>query len=149
MTELQIKTAQISDLADIVSLLSDDVLGQRREGSNMSLYNKGLTAIIEDELNDFFVALLDNKIVGCFQVTVIPSLSRGASKRALIESVRIDSALRGGGLGRKMMQWAIEFSKSKGCCLVQLTTDKTRFQAHKFYLNLGFIDSHIGMKLMI
>lgn len=149
MSELKIRMARKSDIAEIVKLLADDILGKTRESADVELYESGFNAILNDENNYFFVADLDHKIVGCFQLTFIPSLSRGAAMRGQIESVRVNVALRGQNIGTKMMQWAIEFCKNNGCKLVQLTTDKHRVQAHEFYNKLGFESSHIGMKLDI
>lgn len=149
MDKFKIRSASLNDVANIVSLLQDDILGKTRESDDLSLYKAGLKAILDDKLNYFFVAELDHEIVGCFQLTIIPSLSRGASTRALIESVRIKSSMRGKKLGLEMMKWAIDFCKGQNCSLVQLTTDKQRQQAHDFYKKLGFVASHIGMKLKI
>lgn len=149
MNKLELRAAKLTDIVEIVTLLQDDILGKSREHENMAIYKDGLNAIIEDKNNEFYVAILDHEIVGCFQLTMIPSLSRGAAKRAQIESVRVKSSLRGRGIGRQMMEWAIEQSRVNGCGLVQLTTDKSRATAHEFYLNMGFEPTHIGMKLKI
>ena len=87
--------------------------------------------------------------MGCFQLTFIPSLSRGASKRAQIESVRVKDDFRGQKLGSEMMNWAKDFAKKNGCNLLQLTTDKLRDDALRFYEKLGYVASHNGMKLKI
>lgn len=149
MTNFTIRAAKIDDIAEIMALLQDDILGKRRETDNVELYVKGLEAIIDAENNEFYLGVCDHEIVGCFQLTFIPSLSRGASKRSLIESVRVETCHRGKKLGQQMMRWAIDHSRKNGCNLVQLTTDKQRDRAHKFYVDLGFKPSHIGMKLHI
>lgn len=147
MTKLKIRNASLDDLAQVIKLLKDDELGRDRESANLVDYQHGLRAIIESVNDDFLVAIVDHEIVGCFQLTIIPSLSRGASKRAQIESVRVKSCYRGKGYGQEMMRWAIDFSANEGCRLVQLTTDKTRNLAHDIYTGLGFEPSHVGMKL--
>ena len=89
------------------------------------------------------------RLVGTFQLTVIPGISQRGLKRALIESVRVDSSERGSGLGTRMMQWAVEESRRLGCGLVQLTSNAERSDAHRFYRRLGFEQSHVGFKLKL
>ena len=149
MIDLAIRVAQIADITEIIALLQDDILGESRETADSEPYMKALGVIINAENDEFYLAIIDHEIVGCFQLTIIPSLSRGAVKRSQIESVRVKSVYRGKGIGRRMMNWAIEYSADIGCGLVQLTTDKTRGRAHDFYIGLGFEPSHIGMKLHI
>lgn len=149
MKNITILSAQTSNIEEIIALLQDDELGKTRETANAEQYVQALAAIISAENNEFYLAFINHEIVGCFQLTIIPSLSRGASKRAQIESVRVSSDFRGQGIGREMMNWAIAHSADLGCNLVQLTTDKTRDYAHDFYIGLGFEPSHIGMKLKI
>ncbi|WP_411741002.1 GNAT family N-acetyltransferase [Renibacterium salmoninarum] len=83
-----------------------------------------------------------------FQLSFIPGMSRGGALRAQIESVRVAESLRGSGVGSLMIQWAIEEAKCRGCAIVQLSTDKSRVDAHRFYEKLGFVASHEGMKLV-
>lgn len=149
MTKLNFITAQLSDVEEIIGLLQNDILGKSREHADVNIYKQGLEAIIDDANNYFFLAYLDLKIVGCFQLTFIPSLSRGASKRAQIESVRVKEDFRGQKLGSEMMNWAKDFAKKNGCNLLQLTTDKFRDDALRFYEKLGYEASHNGMKLKI
>lgn len=91
----------------------------------------------------------DGEVVGCAQLTFIPGISRQGAERALIEAVRIRADRRGGGLGRRLFGWLIETSREHGCALVQLTTDKSRTDAQRFYTDLGFVASHEGMKLTL
>lgn len=93
------------------------------------------------------VAEAAGRLVGMLQMTYIPGLSRGGSWRALVEAVRIASTQRGQGAGRLLMQHAIARARARGCRLIQLTTDKQRQDAHRFYARLGFVASHEGMKL--
>ena len=88
-------------------------------------------------------------IIGTLQLTFIPGLSRNGAKRGQIEAVRIVSDRRGGKLGEAMFAWAIRECRERGCSLVQLTTDKARPDAHRFYDRLGFEPTHIGYKLEI
>ena len=89
----------------------------------------------------------NNDIIGTLQLTFIPYLTYQGSLRAQIEAVRIHKNYRGQGFGKKIFQWAINWSRDKGAHMVQLTTDKQRPEAIKFYKVLEFNDSHIGMKL--
>ena len=88
-------------------------------------------------------------MVGTLQLTVLPSLSRGGALRSQVEAVRVAGSQRGKGLGEALLLWAVEESRARGCSLVQLTTDKQRTDAHRFYERLGFVASHEGMKLLL
>ena len=127
----------------------DDDLGKLREDSSLKSYEDAFETISRDENQFLGVADLDSKLVGCFQITFIPGLSRRGMWRAQIESVRIARALRGQELGTIMMQWAIVRARERGCGLVQLNSDKTRLEAHSFYEALGFKASHEGFKLYV
>jgi GNAT superfamily N-acetyltransferase len=147
-----IRLATGDDLAAIVGLLADDGLGQGREKSGGPLaasYTAAFAAIERDPNNEIAVMEQDGAVVGCLQLTFIPGLSRQGATRAQIESVRVASSLRGKGLGRALFEWAIARAKEKDCRLVQLTTDKARADAHRFYDSLGFVASHEGMKLAL
>lgn len=145
--DVTMRTAVAADLPAILRLLADDPLGKARETAVDESYQAAFAAIAADPNHEMVVAELDGRVVGCFQLSFIPGLSRRGAWRAQIESVRIDSALRGRGAGQAMMTWAIARARARGCALVQLTTDKRRPDAHRFYARLGFVASHEGMKL--
>jgi ribosomal protein S18 acetylase RimI-like enzyme len=141
-----------ADLDRIVTLLSDDILGAGREDPRLpanEAYQKAFDAIECDPNQFLAVAEQDRMIVGCLQLSFIPGLSRQGMWRGQIESVRTAVDRRGQGIGRQMFNWAIETSRAHGCGLVQLTTDKARPEAKRFYVELGFVDSHDGMKLSL
>ena len=150
MTDPIFRRAVGTDLPAIVELLADDVLGRTREDDrdppNPS-YAAAFAAIDADGNQLLAVAEHDRTIVGCLQISFIPGLSKIGMWRGQIESVRISAGHRGGGLGRKMIEWAIAACRQRGCGLVQLTTDKSRLDAQRFYKSLGFTASHEGMKL--
>lgn len=148
--EVTFREAVRADLPAVIALLADDVLGKARDFTAVDeAYEKAFADISADPRNQLIVAEQDGDIVGCLQITYIPGLGRHGSERSLIESVRIRSDRRGQGLGRDLMAWAIDQARQRGCALVQLTTDKTRTDAHRFYLGLGFVASHEGMKLAL
>jgi ribosomal protein S18 acetylase RimI-like enzyme len=150
--DLKIRPARAEDLPVIVSLLADDALGKAREDPGPPInraYLEAFAAIQRDENQLFAVAVLEGEVVGCLQLTFIPGLSRRGMWRGQIESVRIAAAQRGGGLGRILFEWAIAQSRARGCGLVQLTTDKSRPDAMRFYETLGFEASHEGLKLAL
>ena len=93
------------------------------------------------------VGELDGRVVGTLQLTFIPSLTYRGGERAQIEAVRIEAGSRGRGVGRAMVRWAIGQARLRGCRLVQLTTDRRRPDALRFYESLGFRASHTGLKL--
>ncbi len=148
--DLTFRNAIEDDLPSIVRMLADDFLGAQRERLEDSLpegYKRAFSEIDADGNNELVVAELDGKVVGTLQLTFTPSLSYQGGKRCTVESVRVDNELRGKGIGREMMLWAIERAKEKGCVSMQLTTNNERTDAHRFYANLGFTASHTGMKL--
>jgi len=150
--DLRIRIATVDDLQAIVRMLADDFLGGTREKveeSTSKNYIRAFHEIDNDPNNELMVAELDGKIVGTFQLTYTPSLSFQGGKRCTIESVRVGSNLRGQGFGRKMMLWAINRAKEKGCVSMQLTTNSERKNAHRFYEKLGFEATHLGMKLKL
>lgn len=149
-TELVIRQATRADLPDIVRLLADDPLGKDREQATDPLpasYYVAFEAIDSDPRNELVVAELHSQVVGTLQLTFIPGLSFQGGTRAQIEAVRIDRRYRGQGLGEALLQWAIGRAHEMQCHLVQLTTNAKRRDAQRFYEHLGFVPSHIGMKL--
>ena len=146
-----IRRARAEDVPAIVALLADDELGATRESpDDLAPYQAAFKAIDADPNQHLVVAERDGQdgqIVGCLQLTVIPGLSRRAATRAIIESVRVGSTERGSGLGTTMITWAIEESRRLGVDLLQLTSDRSRTDAHRFYERLGFQATHVGFKL--
>jgi ribosomal protein S18 acetylase RimI-like enzyme len=152
MTEIVFRRAQSSDLPDIVALLADDQLGQSREDASVPVNGKYVDAFdaLQRDPNQLMVVLVaDGVVAGCVQISFIPGLSRLGMWRGQIESVRIASSRRDEGLGRRLLEWAIAECRNRGCGLVQLTTDKSRLDARRFYESLGFRASHEGMKLSL
>lgn len=148
MSDVIFREAVRADLPAVIALLADDVLGKARDLTEVDeAYERAFADITADPRNHLIVADEAGELVGCLQITYIPGLGRHGAERSLIESVRVRSDLRGRGLGRRMMEWAVDQARQRGCALVQLTTDKTRADAHRFYRSLGFVPSHEGMKL--
>ena len=149
---MNVRSATINDLPSIVRMLADDFLGQQREDVSEPInesYVKAFREIDSDPNNELIVAEIDGNVIGTLQLTFTPSLSYRGSKRCTVESVRIDSSLRGKRIGREIMLWAIEHAKEKGCISMQLTSHSERIDAHRFYEQLGFSKSHVGMKLLL
>ena len=145
-----IRKATENDLSSIVKLLANDPLGMKRECYQDPLpesYRRAFFEINADKNNFLVVVEENNKIVGTLQLTFITYLTYQGGKRALIEGGRIDESCRGKGLGKKLFEWAIEKSREEKCHVIQLTTDKKRPDALEFYIKLGFIASHEGLKL--
>ncbi|MFN3613289.1 MAG: GNAT family N-acetyltransferase [Rubrimonas sp.] len=130
--------------------MADDALGAAREGAAADpAYAEAFARVMADPGELLAVAELDGAVVGCLQIGIIPGLSRRGQTRGQIEGVRIAGPMRGRGLGRAMILWALEQCRARGCGLVQLTTDKRRADAHRFYERLGFVASHEGMKIVL
>ena len=141
------RDATRADLEKIVRLLADDVLGATRESPEVNEhYESAFAAIDADPNNRLIVADLDGDVVGTLQLTFIPGLTYMGSSRAQIEGVRVGGGLRGHGVGHSMLAWAIEVARERGCRVVQLTTDRQRPDAIRFYQKLGFRPSHMGLK---
>jgi len=150
--KLAFRRARADDLPHIIAMLADDELGATREDPSVPpnpRYVAAFTAINQDSNQFLAVVEQDSHLVGCLQLSFIPGLSRQGPWRGQIESVRIASSSRGQGLGRAMFEWAIEQCRIQGCGLVQLTTDRARPDARRFYESLGFKASHDGMKLSL
>ena len=147
---ISFRQATAADLPALVQMLADDPLGQKRERYELPLpdsYQQAFAAIDADPNNELIIAHDEEQILGFFQLTFIPYLTYQGGWRALIEGVRVHKAVRSQGIGREMFLWAIERARQRGCHLIQLTTDKARPDALRFYEKLGFVASHEGMKL--
>ena len=148
--ELTFRPALREDLPAIVQMLADDPLGAQRESFCDPLpdsYHAAFDALDRDPNNELVVAVKDDTVIGVLQITFIPYLTHRGGWRALVEGVRVASGARAGGTGGAMMRWAIERARQRGCAMIQLTTDKSRGDALRFYERLGFVVSHHGMKL--
>jgi GNAT superfamily N-acetyltransferase len=145
------RRARADDLPAIVHLLADDPLGAKRERYASPLpesYDQAFAAIDADPNNELIVVeRARGAIIGVLQLTFIPSITYQGGWRALVEGVRVAAPYRSTGIGRQLFEWAIERARQRGCHLVQLTTDKARPDAIRFYESLGFVASHEGMKL--
>lgn len=147
-----LRTATPEDLSTLVKLLADDELGVHRErvdATTLPKYRAALDEITADPAHLLVVAVIDRRVVGVLQFSVIPGLARQGARRAQIEGVRVDRDFRGGRVGAGMIEWAVTEARRRGCGLVQLTTDKNRRSAHRLYRRLGFKASHEGMKLQL
>ena len=140
------RSATEADLPAIVALLADDAIGAGREGES-GAYLTAFRAVAADPRNHLVVAEIDGEVAGTLQLTYIPGISRMGTERAQIEAVRVAAAHRSHGLGRQMITWAVDQARSRGCGLVQLTSDKRRTDAIRFYASLGFEATHEGLKL--
>lgn len=145
------RKATEADLPAIVRMLADDELGKSREGgsADLSPYRNAFLEIDADPNQFLCVVETDGNVIGTLQLTFIPGLSRGGAKRGQIEAVRVAREWRAEGIGRAMFEWAVDYCRAQSCALVQLTTDKARPDAHRFYDNLGFEASHVGYKLQL
>jgi GNAT superfamily N-acetyltransferase len=150
MVRMRMRRAVADDVPAIVELLADDGLGRGRESvADLTPYRRAFEVLDRDPAHLLAVAEIDGVIVGTLQLTVIPGLSQRGRTRGLVEAVRIASDRRGRGLGEELMRWVIGEAKRRGCSLVQLTSNASRADAHRFYERLGFTPSHVGFKLEI
>jgi ADP-ribose pyrophosphatase YjhB (NUDIX family)/ribosomal protein S18 acetylase RimI-like enzyme len=144
-----LRRAVRTDVPAIVQLLADDVIGSGREsGRDLASYLDAFEDVDADPAHLLVVLEADGAVAGTMQLTFLPGLSRGGALRSQVEAVRVAPSLRGHGLGEAMLRWGIEESRRRGCAVVQLTTDKRRSDAQRFYVErLGFAMSHEGLKL--
>lgn len=152
MNGLVFRPARREDLPSIVRMLAEDELGSQRERFEDPLpesYYKAFEQIENDSNHELIVAELDGEVVGTLHLMLIPSISYQGGLRAQVESVRVDGRYRDRGIGSEMMKWVIERAKERDAHLVQLTTHRSREDAHRFYERLGFTKSHMGMKLSL
>ncbi len=146
------RLATPDDLADIVAMLADDALGARREQYQLPLptpYLQAFDAIRRDSNQELTVVAHNGELIATFQLTFIPYLTYQGGIRAQIEAVRVKSSYRGQGVGTELFQYAIQRATERGAHVLQLTTDKKRPDAKRFYESFGFVDSHEGMKLRL
>jgi ribosomal protein S18 acetylase RimI-like enzyme len=147
-----IRRATRADVPAIVRMLADDYLGKDREILTEPLpetYYQAFEEIDADPKQYLAVLEKDGESVGTLHLTFIPGLSNQGARRAQVESVRVASRLRGQKYGEAMLRWAIEQARAQGCKTLQLTTDKSRKDAQRFYTRLGFHSTHEGMKLKL
>jgi GNAT superfamily N-acetyltransferase len=150
---VEFRRASRADVPAILALLEDDEITRSRmdvvpEDADAALW-RAFEAIDADSRNELIVADAGGAVIGTCQLTFTPSLSRGGAERMTIEAVRVRRDRRGTGVGRAMMTWALDRARERGCGVAQLTTDRRRRDAHRFYESLGFVPSHVGMKRLL
>ena len=150
--DLTLRDARREEVPLIVALLADDMLGSTREHVSDPLpdtYYRAFDAIAASPDNRLLVAELDGEVVGTLHITFIPGLGRRGATKMLIEEVRVIGSRRDTGIGREMIAAAIALARARGCRSVELGSHKSRTDAHRFYAKLGFVASHVGMKLAL
>jgi ribosomal protein S18 acetylase RimI-like enzyme len=150
ISQISVRPARREDVAAIIAMLADDHLGlarERLEAPLPKLYYDAFERVKSDPNILLVVAEEGGKVVGCLQLCILPGLSSQGAWRGLIEDVRVVSDRRSRGIGEKLVQWALEQARGKGCKLVELLTHHTRVDAQRFYERLGFSRSHVGMTI--
>lgn len=143
------RNASRGDLQRIVEMIADDGIAAERTGIFGEAHLRGFEAIEASPDNELVVAVLDGRVVGVAQLTYIPGIARNGATRVLVEAVRVDASVRGQGIGRQLMEHAHERGRARGATLAQLTSDKHRPEAHRFYRSLGYGQTHEGFKLAL
>ncbi|MCU1484559.1 MAG: family acetyltransferase [Actinomycetia bacterium] len=149
--DVTFRPATADDLAAVIGLLADDPVSREREGAGgvTDRHRQAFADIAADARQRLLVAEVDGAVVGSLQVTFIPGLTYGGGERCQLEAVHVDSSTRGAGVGTRLVEHAIELARARGCAVVQLTSDKRRTDAIRFYETLGFTASHEGLKLQL
>ncbi len=143
------RAATRDDLPRVVELIADDAVAASRTGTFGAAHVAGFEAIEASGNDELVVAELDGEVVGVMQLTFIPGIARNGATRLHVEAVRVDQRLRGQGIGRLLMEQAHARGRERGCVLAQLTSDKQRTDAHRFYRSIGYAQSHEGFKLQL
>jgi GNAT superfamily N-acetyltransferase len=146
---IEFGAAAADDVPQIVRLLRDDDLGRSREGADMGTYLAAFEQIARNPNVILVVGRKGTDVVATLHLTIIPNLGRGATTRAQIETVRVDRSTRGSGVGRQMVEWAIDVAVQSGCGMIEVTTDRRRTGTLRFYESLGFTNTHHGLKLIV
>jgi GNAT superfamily N-acetyltransferase len=151
---MKFRLATRADVPAILELLADDDISRARgfgtvpEEVDAATW-RAFEAIDADPGNELIVGEEDGEVIATCQLTFVPGLSRGGAWRMTVEAVRVRADRRGGGRGKELMAYAVDRARARGCAIVQLTTDKRRADAHRFYERLGFTASHEGFKLTL
>ncbi|WP_132326089.1 GNAT family N-acetyltransferase [Pseudobacteriovorax antillogorgiicola] len=149
---IDFRKAKVEDLPALVGMLADDPLGQEREDASLPLvdsYRKIFQEIDKDPNQELIVASLEDRVIGMMQLSFIPYLTYRGSWRCLVEGVRIHRDYRGQHLGSQFFDWVIDRARERSCHMIQLTSDKQRPDAIRFYEKLGFKGTHEGMKMWL
>ena len=152
MPGVTFRDATLADLPAIVMLLAEDTLGEKREDPSLPLdpaYERAFRTITTNPDQRQIVAEQDSVVIATMQLTFIPGIAFRGAWRGQIEAVRVANALRGQGIGGTMIDWAVQQCRERGCRMVQLTSDKSRGAAHRFYERLGWTRSHEGFKIKL
>jgi GNAT superfamily N-acetyltransferase len=144
-----LRRAVAGDLPELLRLMADDAISRGRESDDLAPYEAAFARIDADPAQLLVIGEDGGELVCTLQLTVIPGLARAGALRAQLEAVRVRSGRRGRGLGEALVRWAVDEARRRGCTLVQLTSDKRRADAHRFYERLGFEASHEGFKLRL
>ena len=149
---LTYRNATPIDLPFIIALIVEDSVistGDDPADAAHPDYVDALAEITADPNEEMIIVEEDGVPVGCFQLSYLPGLMRRGQKRGQIEVVHVAESRRNRGIGAQMMRWAIERCRQNNCSMVQLTSNKKRVDAHRFYERLGFLKSHEGFKLYL
>jgi ribosomal protein S18 acetylase RimI-like enzyme len=150
--EITIRRAKAGDVARIAELIMLGAATQMMTPEEIAVearhpgYAEAFAEIDTSKDNMLFVAERAGEVVGTFQVTLIPGLVARGRKRGKIESVHVAPESRGLGIGALMIRHALAFAGERGVGLIELSSNKSRADAHRFYRNLGFDQSHEGFK---
>ncbi len=148
-SRVRLRRATAHDVPALVRLMADDAISSGRESADLAPYERAFARIDADPGQLLVIGELDGEPACTLQLTVIPGLARGGALRGQVEAVRVRSDLRSQGIGEALLRWAAGELRSRGCAVAQLTTDKRRIDAHRFYARLGWVASHEGFKLQL
>lgn len=155
MSGVIVREARAEDVPRIAALIAMGnasrpmTAAEAEAEGRMPVYAEAFARVAASEANHLFVAEADGRVVGTYQLTVLPGIAERGRTRGKIESVHVDPTLRGSGIGAVMMRHALEVARQAGIGLIELSSNKSRTDAHRFYERLGFAKSHEGFKMVL
>lgn len=155
MSDVAVREATAADVPRIAALIAmgnaaKPMTAEEAEAEGrLPVYAEAFARVAASEANHLFVAEKDGRVVGTYQLTVLPGIAERGRTRGKIESVHVDPTLRGTGVGAEMMRHALDRARQAGIGLIELSSNKSRTDAHRFYERLGFAKSHEGFKMVL
>jgi GNAT superfamily N-acetyltransferase len=146
---VSVRTAVEADAGRLAELLDGGALTAKEDPSDPRPYAAALADIAATPGNAVLVAELDGRIVGMCQLIIFRHLQERGGWCAEVESVHVAAAERSTGIGSALMAAAIQRAEAAGCYRVQLTSNRARTDAQRWYRRLGFVDSHVGFKYLL
>ena len=147
---LRVRDARRADLDAVVALLHEDAIREVDETETpASAYAPAFAEILADDHHQLLVGEVDDEVVATAQLSWLRRLTYVGGLFCVVESVRVRSDVRSRGYGAELMREVERLARRRGAARVELTTNARRDRARAFYERLGYVPSHVGMKLYL